>query len=158
MPSEDGKQNLQCPQPAGAVDPEEEEPFPAPKPERKQVPRLASGPQGSPECHLSSEQDVLGTTLGLASPGLMKAQDCTSGQNTQAFPWPCSGQRLARATPYSSVRPPLAKIQCKSQAVMKGKKSQTPMALEDGVPQDAGMREGKVTFVLRWDSEKNSPF
>lgn len=104
VPSEGENQSFQYPQPAGAVwtlngySPSRTQ---SQKENRYHSLRVSPGKH---KCHLSPEQDVLGTMLRLASPGLMNIQ--ASGQNTQAFPCPCVGSGPARATPCIPQRVP----------------------------------------------------
>lgn len=117
-----------------------------PKPGRKQVPLLTRGP-GEARSATSSEQDVLGTALGLASPSLMKAQDSASGQNSQAFPCPYSGQRLASATPSVTMYCPLWLKPSVSSKQQQGKEKVTsPYSPEDETPQDVWDEGGTLLY------------
>lgn len=139
------------------VDSEQGQPLPAPKPGRKQVPLLTRGP-GEARSATSSEQDVLGTALGLASPGLMKAQDSASGQNSQAFPCPYSRQRLASATPSVTLCCLLwLKPSVSSKQQQGRKRSQALTAPKMEHPKMSGMRgeNGPFCIEMRFSKKFN---
>lgn len=108
-PSEGRNQNFQCPLPAGAMwtlsrdSPSQ----PQSQKKKKQVPLLASGPGEARSATSPLNKMSLAPHWVSALPGLMKAQDSASGQNSQAFPCPYSRQRLASATPSVTVSCPL---------------------------------------------------
>lgn len=87
-----GNQNFQYPQPAGAVWTLNRDGASWTQSQKENRYHCLRVSPGKHKCHLSLEQDVLGTVLRLASPGLMKIHASASEQNTQAFPCPCSGQ------------------------------------------------------------------